>query len=316
MSTVSTVPPFSTRTESMGALRIVFIGCVESSARLLRELVAVDAADVVGVVTRGESSFNADFHSLEPIAEENDIPCLLTDEHEADLAPWIEDLGPDVGYCFGWSHLLDPKILNIPRLGFVGFHPAALPQNRGRHPIIWALALGLEQTASTFFFMEEEADTGDILSQEDVRIRASDDAGDLYDRILDTAQAQVRTFTRELADGSHTRTPQDDTRANSWRKRSREDGKIDWRMPATGVYNLIRALAGPYPGAHMMVDGSEVKVWSARIVRESDSDIANIEPGKVLAVSGERVDVKCGIGVIGLLDHELPALPEPGDYFL
>jgi methionyl-tRNA formyltransferase len=298
----------------MPPLRVVFIGCVESSARLLREVLAVEEAQVVGVVTRRASTYNADFHSLEPMAREHGIPCLVTDESEADLATWLAERRPDIGYCFGWSHLLPEAVLQVPDRGFVGFHPAALPKNRGRHPVIWALVLGLSTTASTFFFMEAEADSGDILSQEEVEIRDHDDAGDLYARILETASAQVASFTPALHDGSYTQTPQDDAAANYWRKRSRDDGEIDWRMPARGVYNLVRALAGPYPGAHCTTDTEEVKVWKTRVVSDEYASARNLEPGKILAVHDRHVDVKCGTGVIRLLDHEFTDIPPPGDY--
>jgi methionyl-tRNA formyltransferase len=79
-------------------------------------------------------------------------------------------------------------------LGVVGFHPAALPENRGRHPLIWALVLGLEETASTFFFMDEGADSGDLLSQRRISIEPADDAGSLYARITEVAMCQIREF--------------------------------------------------------------------------------------------------------------------------
>ena len=80
--------------------------------------------------------------------------------------------------------------ISRPR-GVIGYHPAALPHNRGRHPIIWALARGLTQTASTFFLMDEGADTGAIVDQEPVPIGAHDDAGRLYARLQDMAIHKV-----------------------------------------------------------------------------------------------------------------------------
>ena len=100
-------------------------------------------------------------------------------------------------YCFGWS-LLDES-LSIAPLGVMGFHPAKLPQNRGRHPIIWALALGLDETASTFFKMDLGADSGAILSQEVIEIKPNDNATSLYENILTVAERQVQEFTIELA---------------------------------------------------------------------------------------------------------------------
>lgn len=296
-------------------MRIVYIGCIESSEQMLRQVLQVSGAEVVGIVTRRSSSFNADFASLKPLAEKYDIPCYIdTDNNQADLVSWIEERRPEVGYCFGWSYLLNPEVLSVPELGFVGFHPTKLPRNRGRHPIIWALALGLEETASSFFFMDEGADTGDLLSQRDVPIHWEDDARSLYDRLMDVAKEQISDFTPQLAAREYSREPQDDEEANYWRKRSRKDGEIDWRMSSSSVYNLVRALTHPYPGAHCTVNGGETKIWSAEVVDDEFEDIAHLEPGKVLASDSERVAVKCGEGVIEIQEHEFDEHPDEGDY--
>lgn len=296
-------------------MRIVFIGCVESSYRMLQTVLHIPEAKVVGIVTRSESSFNSDFQSLALLAESNGIPCFIDEgNQQAEMAPWIERFNPDVCFCFGWSFLLKPALLSIPSLGFIGYHPAALPRNRGRHPIIWALVLGLEETASTFFFMDEGADSGDILSQEDVPIHASDDARTLYDRLVDVAQEQIETFTPQLATGTYPRQPQDDEVANYWRRRSKEDGEIDWRMSSRSIYNLVRALARPYPGAHCVADGTDIKIWTAEIADDDFHDARHLEPGKVLISTADRIAVKCGEGVIALTEHEFDILPNAGEY--
>jgi methionyl-tRNA formyltransferase len=282
---------------------------------MLRQVLRVPEAEVVGIVTRRSSSFNADFASLEPLAEKNDFPCYIdTNNDQADLASWIQERRPEVGYCFGWSYLLNSDVLSIPELGFIGFHPTKLPRNRGRHPIIWALTLGLERTASSFFFMDEGADTGDLLSQRDVPIHWEDDARSLYDRIIDVAKDQISTFTPQLAAREYPREPQDDERANYWRKRSREDGEIDWRMSSISVYNLVRALAHPYPGAHCTVDGAEIKIWSVDVVDDEFEEVGHLEPGKVLASNAEHIVVKCGEGGVKIQEHEFDKLPDEGDY--
>lgn len=295
-------------------MRIVYIGCVESSDRLLRQVLRISKVRVVGVVTR-RSSFNSDFYSLEPLADEHDIPCYIdAGNDQKKMADWIREQDPEVGYCFGWSHLLTKEILSIPELGFIGFHPTKLPRNRGRHPIIWALALGLSETASTFFFLDEGVDSGDLLSQQEVSIHWEDDARNLYDRILDVAEEQVAVFTPKLAEREHRREPQDDRLANYWRKRSRKDMEVDWRMSSDSIYNLVRALARPYPGAHCTVDGADVKLWSVEVVDDEFEDVRHIEPGKVLAAHPDGIAVKCGEGVVAIREHEFDVIPETGAY--
>ena len=296
-------------------MRIVFIGCVDFSYALLSQALSLPDAEVVGVVTRESSNFNKDFRSLKPLSDQADIPCFLdAGNRQKEISIWITSLSPDVIYCFGWPYLLQKEILEIPPLGVIGYHPTALPKNRGRHPIIWTLALGLTETASSFFFMDEGADSGDILSQKSLDVGREDDAETLYARLKEVALSQVREFTPTLATGNFSRAPQDHSKANYWRKRSKMDGKIDWRMPPEGICNLVRALTNPYPGAHIEFEGSEIMVWQCAVLRDSypDEKISNLEPGRVLASSTEGVDTRCGEGVVRLTKYDFHTLPQVG----
>lgn len=293
-------------------MRVVFIGSVEFSYHLLKHLLTFEGIQVVGIVTLNKSLGNADFCSLKPIADEVGIPCFLADhETPESMAKWIRGKQPDVIYCFGWSRLLKKEILEIPRKGVIGYHPTALPKNRGRHPIIWSLALGLKETASTFFFMDEGVDSGDILSQEFVRIDDEDDAGSLYRKLISVATKQLTTFSRQLVSDTYSRIPQDHSQANYWRKRTKSDGQIDWRMSARSIHNLVRALARPYDGAHCVFKDKEVKIWKTRVLQW---DKEFLEPGKVLDVNENKIIVKCGEGAIEILEHEFIELPEVGSY--
>lgn len=294
-------------------MKIVFIGCVEFSHSILQHLLSLGPhVDVVGVVTRKKSSLNADFRSLEDIAVAAQIPCFLAEgNNQTDIVDWMKELDPDIVYCFGWSYLLGLQILQVPRLGVVGYHPAALPQNRGRHPIIWALALGLSETASTFFFMNEGADSGDILNQIFVSIDPADDAAGLYIKLTAIAKNQVAEFTLQLAMGNYPRLTQDHSKANYWRKRNKTDGLIDWRMSAVSIYNLVRSLTKPYPGAHCIHNGVEFKIWKTE---QAIDGFENIEPGKVLEIVDREIIVKCGEGVLKLISHDFTDLPKEGSY--
>ena len=111
--------------------------------------------------------------------------------NEEKVYKFIENIQPEIAFCFGWSQLIKDNIIKKIPQGIIGFHPAALPKNRGRHPIIWALVLGLQETASTFFMMDASADTGDIVSQKIVKISYEDDAATLYQKIMTIACEQV-----------------------------------------------------------------------------------------------------------------------------
>lgn len=292
-------------------MRILFIGTVQFSHAVLKELLAL-SADVVGICTLQQADHHSDHVDLSQLAQEANVPWKYSPQiHDPDSLDWIQSLQPDVIFCFGWSRLLRRQVLDLAPLGVIGFHPAALPANRGRHPIIWALALGLQETASTFFFMDESADSGDIVSQEVIPILQSDDANSLYLRITNTAIQQIRSLLPALSSKSNTRTPQDHSLANDWRKRGPNDGLIDWRMPAIGIHNLVRALAFPYPGAHIIYQGSMVKIWETAVTSSSKH---NIEPGKIVAITSAGPVVKVGIDAITLLSTEPTIKCKLGDY--
>ena len=226
-------------------MRIVFIGTVRFSLRALQSLLA-NNAEIVGVCTLQESPFNADHVDLSSVSKEHKIPWMYAaDINSSESLLWIKEKSPDVIFCFGWSRLLKKDILKLTPLGVIGFHPAALPANRGRHPLIWALVLGLNKTASTFFFMDECADTGDILSQREVVIDHEDDAALLYEKVTKTALEQIEVFVPQLAYGTFTRSKQKGDLTNTWRKRGYADGQIDWRMTANSIHNLVRGLTKP-----------------------------------------------------------------------
>lgn len=278
-------------------MRVCLIGCVEFSAHVLKTLIELETAGVIeiaGVVTKRNSQFNSDFVDLGEVVLK-DCKEMTPTHYYSDsggLVEFIEGIQADVVYCFGWSNLLTSAALNAAPKGVIGFHPAELPKNRGRHPIIWALALGLTETASTFFRMDEGADSGPILSQEKISISADDDARTLYDRIVQIAMKQIAEFTGELAENREIFQEQDHSLANNWRKRSAKDGLIDWRMCAHDIHNLVRALTRPYPGAEVILDdGRLIKVWRTSV--SSEQAPANLEPGKVIDVKNGMVLVKC-----------------------
>jgi len=293
-------------------MRIVFIGAVEFSLKALEKVIACNG-NVVGVCTLRESAFNSDFIDLSGYSREREIPCCYVDDiNSRDSLDWIAKLNPDVIFCFGWSRLLKKEILKIAPMGVVGFHPAELPFNRGRHPIIWALALGLRSTASTFFFMDEGADSGDILSQIKITINDDDNARSLYDNVISTALLQIEEFLPRLQNKDFRKVKQDHLKSNTWRKRGRKDGVIDWRMSAKSIHNLIRALSKPYVGAEFRFNEIDYKVWKSEVVA---GNFGNIEPGKVLDIDDHSIHIiKCGDQAIRLIDVEPPLVTAKGMY--
>lgn len=285
-------------------MKVGFIGCVDSSRAALQTLLGVNGLTVSAVVTRDKSSVNADYCDLTDLCYENEIPIHYEDpKARAESVAFFTSFDLDVIFCIGWSYLLDESMLALPRIGVIGFHPASLPNNRGRHPIIWALALGLKETASTLFLMDPGADSGPIASQVPVPIEDTDNATSLYEKILAVSTNQIARLGAELVEGTAKFVEQDHSQATYWRKRSRKDGMIDFRMSASAIHNLVRALAPPYPGAEFAFGQKHISVQKSTIAVESYP--LNIEPGNVLAKTCNDLLVKtAGTEAIWLLDIE------------
>lgn len=283
-------------------MRILFVGCVESSYVLLQSLLE-HKKEIVGVITKKEAGLNADYKDLSVLCLNYGIDYkYISNINDEEVIRYVREKNADIIYCFGWSQIIKKELLEITPMGVIGFHPAALPNNRGRHPIIWALALGLNETASTFFKMDEGADTGDIVSQVKIPICESDYAADLYENIMCAAKKQVLEFTENLENGSCRTISQKKQEGNTWRKRGRKDGIIDWRMGSSAIYNLIRALSHPYIGAEFEYKEKYYKVWKSEIVK-SDGKYQNIEPGRIIKkVSDHEFYVKSYDDIIHILE--------------
>lgn len=292
-------------------MKILFIGTVEFSKKALQKLIDLNA-QVVGVCTKENSKFNSDFEDLKPLCKKNNIPFryignnILKEDYN-----WIKSFNPDIIFCFGWSSLLKNDVLKLAPMGVLGYHPSKLPKNRGRHPLIWALALGLKKSASTFFFMDQGVDSGEILSQKDFEILRTDNAQTLYKKVTNIALLQIKEFLPKLEQGNYRTFKQNNEDSNIWRKRVKTDGQIDFRMTSEAIYNLVRALAKPYVGAHISYKEKEIIVWKVEIIKNKQN---NIESGKVLDINGNKIIVKTYDGAIKIIQHEFKTLPSVGEY--
>ena len=109
---------------------------------------------------------------------------------------------------------------------------------------------------------------------------------------------QIEEFIPILKNKNYVRKAQIHSIANYWRKRTKKDGEIDWRMSAQSIYNLIRSLSYPYVGAHFKKDGETIKVWKSKMI---ENNSLNIEPGKIINVASGYPVIKAGENAIKLL---------------
>jgi len=280
-------------------MRIIVIGAVDFTRHCLQVMIE-QQANIVAVFTleKQYSHRHSDFADLEPLTTRHDIPLYRVNKLN-DHVDVIKELAPDVIFILGWSQLTSKAIWSLPPRGCIGSHPTLLPKNRGRHPLIWALVDGLSVSGLTFLYLDDGADTGDILWQQPFDITLTDTAADLYEKIKMLATQAITEFLPQLANGTAPRIPQDHSQATIRRKRGKDDGEIHWEQPSMTIYNLVRALTHPYPGAHTFLNGQLVKVWEVALGDETlSTQDSNTEPGTIFALADEHLAVRTGDGYL------------------
>lgn len=289
-------------------MRIIFVGTVEFSQHCLKEVLK-NGGNVVAVYTlaKPDAGFHSDYTDLSNVAIRYQISYYeVEDINDSRVVAQMRSLAPDVIFVFGWSQLISKEILDIPPLGCIGFHPALLPQNRGRHPIVWALVEGLRKSGLTAFFMDQHPDNGDILWQKSFPISLEDDARSVYEKVKTLASEAIREFLPQLEKGTVPRIPQDHTRSTYWRRRTEKDGKIDWSQSTLKVYNLIRALTHPYVGAHTYAASQKVKIWRAQLPQQPlPQEAVDLKPGIIFRESREGIEIRTGDGYLAVSNYEI-----------
>lgn len=279
-------------------MKIIVIGSVKFSKIVFSYLIN-NKVKIFYILGKKKSDFNSDFVDLIKYFSKKKIESrYISDINKPSTIKWLRFQKPDLIICLGWSRLLKKQVLKIPKFGVIGYHPSDLPSNRGRHPIIWALALGLKKIASTFFLMNENADSGSLLSKKFIKILDKDDANTIYNKLSNLAGPQLLKIIKKIKKGNLRKIKQLDSKSNFWRKRNEVDGLIDWRMSATSIINLVRALQKPYIGAHFVINNKKIKLWSARKIESSKK---NFEPGKVIGFKSGKPIIKCGENAIIIL---------------
>ena len=293
-------------------IKIVFIGSVLFSKYMLETLQRIKFLEIVVVITKKRKKIKSDYCDLKSSAKKYNLRTYYVhDINSKNSFNILKKANADYIFCFGWSQLLNKRSIKTAKKFVIGYHPSDLPTNRGRHPIIWALSLGLKKTASCFFKINERADDGKILSKEFVKISSKDKAETLYLKLIRTAKSQIKKLVYDLHKKKLKKIIIRKSSKNFWRKRKYEDGKIDWRMSAESIYNLIRALSKPYDGAHFIHKNEEFKVFESKVIRMAKE---NIEPGKILSANSGYLMVKCGLQALQLKKIKSYKIFKKGDY--
>lgn len=287
----------------MAGLRIIFMGTPELAAASLRALLACPEFQIVAAVTQPDQPKGRGLR-LQPspvkeLAQKNGLPVLQPRRaREEGFIQELTALKPELIAVAAYGQILPKAILDLPRFGCLNVHTSLLPRYRGAAPIQHAILNGDDETGVTIMKMDVGLDTGDILAQEPTPIDVTDTGQTLHDRLAQIgAELLVRTIP-DFVSGRIQPRPQPAEGVTHAPKIKKQDGEIDWKLPARQVRNRVRALA-PWPGAFTHLSGQPsphlLKIWEAQVVENPG------EAGEVLQADKNGILVGCGAGALRIL---------------
>jgi methionyl-tRNA formyltransferase len=249
------------------------------------------------------------WESLAAKAEARGIPVHYPEDAKS---PEVKDLvaayAPDFLFSFYYRYMIPPAVLALAGRGALNLHGSLLPRYRGRAPVNWVLVEGETETGVSLHYMVEKPDAGALVDQERVAIDFADTAFTLYGKLEAAAKRLLDRALPALAAGTAKASPLNLSQGSYRGGRKPADGRIDWAWPARRIYDLVRGVTHPYPGAFTTLRGRRLLVWWAVPV-EGNGGV----PGTVTAVDADGITVASGegdTGAVRLVTLQLEGQPE------
>ena len=269
----------------MSKPRIVFFGYSEVGFECL-SLLLERGDNVVGLITHEDNPHEKIwFKTPAAAAREKGVPVFTPESvNNPEWREKIATLKPDLILSVYYRNMIGTKILDLPPLGAWNMHGSLLPGYRGRAPINWAVLHGEPRIGMTLHRMVKSADAGAIVDQAGVDLSPRDTAEQAFRKVLPCARVVLARQIDALLAGTAKETPQDEPKVTYFGGRKPEDGRIHWGQTSRQIFNLIRAVTDPYPGAFTDVGPARLMVWWA----EADSAATcgrKGAPGEILSLT-------------------------------
>jgi methionyl-tRNA formyltransferase len=278
-------------------MRVVFMATGDIAIPSLRSLLQVPGVEVVGLFTQPDRPFGRKLEMHPPevkkIAQGAGIPVFQPERlAEPEAMAQLRELRPDLILVMAYGQILRRAVLNLPPLGCLNLHASLLPRHRGASPIQAAIRAGDVETGITVMHVAPALDSGDIVLAKSIPIHAEDTGGSLHDRLADLAPEAMTEALGQIMTGTAGREPQDESGVTYLGKLGREDGAIDWRLPARDIERWVRAF-DPWPGTYTEWLGQKLKIFPPLGVSDDTG-----APGEILSVEDGALLVACGSGAL------------------
>lgn len=284
------------------ALRVVYFGTPEFAVPTLETLVA-SRHRVVALVSQPDRPRGRGLQiaptPTRRVAEAHAVPVLqptrLKDDGFLDA---LRAHAPDIGVVAAYGRILPDALLALPRLGMINVHASLLPAYRGAAPVHRAVMAGDEETGVTIMRVVSELDAGAMLDVTRVPIGANETSPEVERRLAAIGAARLLAVLDQLAAGRAVETPQDHRAATYAPKITREDGRVDWSLPARELHNRVRGLQ-PWPLVSTAIDGHRCLLHESRPEAEARAGV--VTPGTIVAADGSGILVATGEGALRIV---------------
>ena len=283
-------------------MKILFMGTPDFAVPSLDAL-AVAGHQLVGVFSQPDKPQNRGM-KLQPTpvkvcAERLGVPVFQpTKLRDGTALETIRQLDPDLIVVAAYGRILPQEILDYPRLGCINVHSSLLPKYRGAAPIHWAILNGEKETGVTIMHMALALDAGDIIRQRATPIDPDETVEDLHDRLAQLGAELLVETVAQLADGTATRTPQEESQVTLAPMLSRALSPMDWTRPARALHDQVRGLI-PWPAAVTELGGVRCKILATTVLDETTGKA----PGSVVAADKTGLKLACGDGRVLRIDR-------------
>ena len=218
------------------------------------------------------------------------------DDH--DFSEMIKSTDPDL-LIVNWPRIINKSVLDLFRLGAIGSHPSQLPWGKGRHPLHWQVAMGIQNSCLSFFQLTPEVDEGPLLLQVPIEISDEDTILTLLSKIDNATFAGARELGLKIIKKQLEPLPISDGMTGSvWRRRYPADVEIDCRMSTSGIIRLVHSFIPPYPGAKLVTEFGSIIITGATKCDFKSWDLYQI--GSVLINTANSIVLRADDGPIKL----------------
>lgn len=289
---------------SNSPLKIIFAGTPDFSVAALQALLDSEH-EVVAVYTQPDRPAGRGrkltASPVKELAQANDLPVYQPESlREPEAQATLAQFNVDVMVVVAYGLILPQAVLDLPKYGCLNIHASLLPRWRGAAPIQRAIEMGDAQSGVTIMQMDKGLDTGDILTVATTDITPEDTAQTLHDRLQSLGSvALLDTLTAIQTQQLHP-VKQNEAGVTYAEKMTKAEAKIDWTQPALQIARKVQAF-NPWPVAFTPFKDQPLRIWTAVALEQTMPSHPDNQPGQILAVQKEGMDVQCGEGILRCL---------------